>query len=1697
MSCEFFGLEKYLCDAEAIRQLGDKMKLFVVALVMLIVPVLALADDFDGNGIDDGLEVLLARKFCPSFKLHDDRFVEPEPVEIMSATGGPLTGADLWCSFFSLTSQEWLTVNGGENLFSQPYNYVFDLEGDPIENRADGLQFVAVSEYQDILSCPGPGCMTYLHLQYGAWAEETPDDWFAEYLFGSSDSLRGSQFPPTVYAHLYLDGGQCVIQYWMFYPFNDFINDHEGDWEHINVVLSNASIEGGSVEAVDYHFHHFHASVEGDYLGKLHWADGSHPVVYVGGHGGLDPMGPWYDEGDTSGGSYPAPGMYHDVGAELPFGLGTPDEWVGGDGKYIDHEAVEVVVYPRIDRHGIAGDEDGAGEEYFSQHPDKAWMRGDFYWGQYITPMDFFSFPEVTYNTNIGNRSPRTPAYKETWEHRETADSQQFTNMGTLDDNPPMVLIKAQHEGESLPGVSVSYTFLADGVEHINSSPVFKRVSSLGAGIRVEVPSEIEVDGQILQFGKWWGVPVPDCFDPAVEITLDGFNNDVEAEYVSGHGPVWQERLDVFPDLTGSSAAWGDFNNDGLIDLFLLLDGYSGQLLRNVGGSFVSEPFPSFSGEVVSAGWGDFDGDGDLDLVLVPRDGGLVGVQLFYFENGSCISSEVVGYPEGEFGTCSVIDVNNDSLLDIVLAGDIAPWGTYWSLQNSSVFINDSQSGWRNVENLIQNSAGFAWADFDNDGFVDACSIGGLDQSGSNILKNSGSEFIPVEDFLPFLGWDRSVFSCAWIDYNQDGLLDFFVNNELFRNAGNGNYERVYNFPIEDQDTRYANWADFNYDGWADVIINGRLFRNDNGVFAELTNWIEWPQQIPGEWQWVDFDGDGDLDLFSLDSGLRLFQNTEEVSGKFLKINLHGNSSNSMGIGSIIETPLGVINYTQNSGVPTTNYNCIIGLGDWSGDFPISVIWPSGFVTEQTIEPNVTEIEISEPGIYDVMGNFSEGDIPGSIGLEFSWVTDFECTSDGFRIVFEDQYGSWQGCVAPVEELNTANCEFSQTPLGAGQWQHTVRYENIECQENCYIPFWVGVRPSDFPELEIKKSGQGIFIENCPDFAKFTDISEDTGLNYEGSPYSGNALDFNGDPHKDLLVTISDGPSHLKSGLQLLPNGSPHFANDNFFPDGNVGLRGVSAADFDNDGDEDLFVASASAPKLLRNDDGSFVDVTPSMNLNGSANESVAAAWGDFDRDGWLDLFVVRTTTFSEPPLVAGGGMQHRLFRNETHLGNGFVDVTTEAGLGGVATIGSLSASWVDIEGDGDQDLFLVNNMELPVGPGGFGCMLFVNQDDGTFNEELGERFPFELPSMVGERWMDIDNDADLDLVLCSSYYNPVIFYNDGNGYFNGDNSVAPLVAPGGHSGLQVFDHDLNGTQDLLFTPKDSQDPSRLFVTVLGGDLPVFLENTSLVGLNAPGAVLGSTAADYTNDGDCELFLGKPISQGGFFFKTELQDGSDSLGKNYVKIMLSSPYGANVTNGVGSRVILTAGTHTQIQQVDGGSGRGGQNDRELIFGLGDFSGPVTATVHWLGGNIQEDVPLIISNQSSGETINTITDDTDPAISEVSASFTVNPVTLKIDWIFSWETDVSCKASLDQVEFDQVGIPTPCWPGWTTVNPATPDVDHVYAAKQGGGYIHKLKISNQDCTPACSFRFLVSSGTDQAQVQSSAVFKRVKICPSSN
>jgi hypothetical protein len=254
-------------------------------------------------------------------------------------------------------------------------------------------------------------------------------------------------------------------------------------------------------------------------------------------------------------------------------------------------------------------------------------------------------------------------------------------------------------------------------------------------------------------------------------------------------------------------------------------------------------------------------------------------------------------------------------------------------------------------------------------------------------------------------------------------------------------------------------------------------------------------------------------------------------------------------------------------------------------------------------------------------------------------------------------------------------------------------------------------------------------------------VGLEVGLNYGESAFW---VDYDNDGKLDLFVKNFGGVNVLYHNLgngqftQVPGAGGLDHANHGV-TEGSV----CSFADYDNDGFMDVVSAgNESSEALYRNNgNGTFTDVTAAAGLNPQTNTN-AVAWGDYDNDGFLDLYITRGNPLGE------GLLTDTLYRNN---GDGtFTDVTQAAGLD--VSSNKWAAIWGDYDNDGFLDLFVARPGTTVLGPGNAN-LLYHNNGDGTFTDQAAAQGVALQDDQVSSAhkvaaWGDYDGDGFLDLCL-------------------------------------------------------------------------------------------------------------------------------------------------------------------------------------------------------------------------------------------------------------------------------------------------------------------------------------------------------------
>lgn len=413
--------------------------------------------------------------------------------------------------------------------------------------------------------------------------------------------------------------------------------------------------------------------------------------------------------------------------------------------------------------------------------------------------------------------------------------------------------------------------------------------------------------------------------------------------------------------------------------------------------------------------------------------------------------------------------------------------------------------------------------------------------------------------------------------------------------------------------------------------------------------------------------------------------------------------------------------------------------------------------------------------------------------------------------------------------------------------------------------------------------------------------------------------DFNNDGFQDLFVSTRTGPSLLYSN-----NGNGTFSQIVAAPVGtDSGLCvGATWGDYDNDGFLDLFVGvnnSGNDWLYHNNGHGGFTKVTTGaiVDSGGNANN---CGWADYDNDGWLDLF------------VANSDQKDFLYHNN---GDGtFTRILTNAIA--LKTGNSQGGSWADYDNDGLPDLF-VSRVNEP-------HLLYHNEGNGIFTSVTNGMIVHDPSVGQGTSWGDYDNDGYLDLFVANPNARNFLYHNHGDGTFDKitNGAIVTDIAIGGGCGWADYDND--GHLDLFVANR--RGTNSLYHN--NGDGTFTRVTTGIVPTDAADAISGAWA-DYDNDGFPDLFV------------TEFNSFNNRLYRNngnsnaWLTLKLEGRLSNRAAIGAKVRVKAMIGGKTvwQLREISGGGGLGSQNDLRAAFGLGDATNADVARIEWPSGIVQE------------------------------------------------------------------------------------------------------------------------------------------------
>ncbi|MGV3589095.1 MAG: VCBS repeat-containing protein [Adhaeribacter sp.] len=774
-----------------------------------------------------------------------------------------------------------------------------------------------------------------------------------------------------------------------------------------------------------------------------------------------------------------------------------------------------------------------------------------------------------------------------------------------------------------------------------------------------------------------------------------------------------------------SGAAMTDINNDGLLDIYVCVTGKNPAAKRhnllylNQGNNTFTDAAAQYGladdGYTTHAAFLDYDKDGDLDLYLLnhtltdtnpnllrPRisNGTAPNTDKLYRNNGNNTFTDVSKQAgitiEGNGLGVAVSDINQDGWLDIYVANDYLA-GDLLYLNNQNGTFTDVAAKY--FKHTSQSAMGTDVADFNNDGLVDIITLDMLPEDnerqklmygGSNYdrfmaeikngylpqymrntlqLNNGNGSFSEIGQLAGVAGTDWS-WSALFADFDNDGLKDLHITNGFPKDITNRDFimyrmqglNSSVPLPVLNKQLRKT------IDELPGAKKANYLYKN-NGNLTFTNKTPDWGLNIPSYSNgaaYADFDNDGDLDIVTnnINDAAFIYQNNarQQIKNNFLRINLKGNSANPNGLGSKITlTQPNQQQYYEHT--PYRGFMSSVdpiihfGLGKDEVIKQLEITWPNGkYQRLENVKANQLltlrqedATETAPPAIKPETPVFT--DVTAKLGINYRHQ--------------EEPFIDFK--IQPLVPH-----KYSQ--LGPGLAVGDVNNDNLD-------DFYVGGA--------FKHAG---FIFNQQKNGSFKGTPITTQTKFEEDL---GTLFFDADNDKDLDLYVVSGSSEYAKGSPYLQDklyrndGRGNFTLDaQALPNTTSSGSCVIAADYDQDGDLDLFVGGRLYPSqypaaaqsyILKNESGKFRDATaevyaPLKNIG----LVTAALWTDFDQDGAVDL------------ILTGEWMPITFLKNQ---GGRLVNITTEVGLPN--TTGwwnSLSAG--DFDNDGDVD-YVAGNLGL------------------------------------------------------------------------------------------------------------------------------------------------------------------------------------------------------------------------------------------------------------------------------------------------------------------------------------------------------------------------------------------------------------------
>ncbi|MFC1569015.1 FG-GAP-like repeat-containing protein [bacterium] len=484
----------------------------------------------------------------------------------------------------------------------------------------------------------------------------------------------------------------------------------------------------------------------------------------------------------------------------------------------------------------------------------------------------------------------------------------------------------------------------------------------------------------------------------------------------TGVGPDPSQFSSFVPTVSGPvvtdggssmGCAWGDYNNDGNVDLFIANDlNENNSLYQNNGdGTFTkitTGPVVTDGGVSWSGSWGDYDNDGNLDLYVT----NLLGDNMLYQNNGNGLFTKIttddIVTATGSSRGCSWCDYDNDGDLDLFVANG--------ANENNFLFNNNGDGTFTQVTTgpVVTDgghSTAGVWADIDLDNDMDLFVTNTSAQNNCLYTNNGDGTFTKVTTGSHITDGGES-WTASWGDTDNDGDMDLYVGNNgeanfFYTNTGDGTFTKMTSgiLVTGTEHTRSSTCGDVNNDGRLDLIASNRnedsyVYLNEGGgSFARYYTAAANSRGVA----LCDYNGDGDLDLCAVNDGANntLYANSGNAY-HWVQIQCQGTVSNHSAIGARLRVQATI------QGTPTSQTRIIgsqtgfggennliasFGLRDATTIDVLEVYWPSGQITTMN-NLDVDQVHTIIEGTPNAISHKLEN-LPDTYALERNYPNPF------------------------------------------------------------------------------------------------------------------------------------------------------------------------------------------------------------------------------------------------------------------------------------------------------------------------------------------------------------------------------------------------------------------------------------------------------------------------------------------------------------------------------------------------------------------------------------------------------------------------------------------------------------------------------------------------------------------------------------